>query len=118
MSSETREIAHDVDAHPVHSTRTYWQIFAILTVATAIEILLYYSEAVWHLIPAGVAVPAILLVSAVKFILVVMFYMHLKYDSRVFTGVFLFPFALGTVVVGGLFLLYHVLPNHRIGLGG
>ena len=31
------------------------------------------------------------LLSAAKFALVAMFYMHLKQDSRLFTGVFVFP---------------------------
>ena len=44
-----------------------------------------------------------------KFVLVVMFYMHLKYDSKIFTGIFLFPFALATLVIVGLTILYHVL---------
>jgi len=38
-----------------------------------------------------------------------MFFMHLKYDSKVFTGIFLFPFALATLVIVSLFLLYHLL---------
>ena len=53
--------------------------------------------------------PLVMVVSAAKFILVVMFYMHLKYDSKVFTGVFLFPMALAALVIGGLYLLYHVV---------
>jgi cytochrome c oxidase subunit 4 len=114
MSSETREIEHDQHAHPVHGTRTYWVIGGVLFVLTAIEILLYYMEDHWHVIGGGTAAASIILVSALKFILVVMFYMHLKYDSRVFSGVFLFPFALGTLVIGSLWLLYHVLPDNRI----
>jgi heme/copper-type cytochrome/quinol oxidase subunit 4 len=39
----------------------------------------------------------------------VLFYMHLKYDSRVFTGIFIFPFTLGVIVIVSLILLYHVL---------
>ena len=50
-----------------------------------------------------------MVVSAAKFILVVMFYMHLKYDSKVFTGVFIFPMALAALVIGSLYLLYHVV---------
>ena len=35
MSSVTREIVHDVETHPVHSTRTYWLIALVLTVPTS-----------------------------------------------------------------------------------
>lgn len=105
MSSESREIMHDQHAHPVHGTKTYWTIGVILFFVTALEILAYYMEE-----SLGVAaVPVILALSAAKFALVVMFFMHLKYDSKVFTGIFLFPFALGTLVIVSLFLLYHIL---------
>jgi cytochrome c oxidase subunit IV len=105
MSSETREIMHDQHSHPVHGTRTYWTIGVILFFVTAFEILAYYLEE--NLGPA--AVPTILILSAAKFALVVMFFMHLKYDSKVFSGIFLFPLALAALVIGALFLLYHVL---------
>jgi len=103
MSSETREVMHDIDAHP--STRIYWVIGAYLFVLTALEIACYYVEDQL----GALATPLILALSAGKFILVVMFYMHLKYDSRMFTGVFLFPMALATLVIVGLIVLYHVL---------
>jgi cytochrome c oxidase subunit IV len=105
MSSENREILHDIDAHPVHGTKTYWVIGAYLFVLTALEIACYYFEDQL----GALATPIILALSAAKFILVVMFYMHLKYDSRMFTGVFLFPMALATLVIGSLVILYHVL---------
>jgi cytochrome c oxidase subunit IV len=105
MSSESREVMHDQHAHPVGATRTYWVIGVILTLVTFIEISAYFWEE-WY----GVfAVPTVLIVSAFKFVLVVAFYMHLKYDSKVFTGVFVFPMALATLVIGSLILLYHVL---------
>jgi cytochrome c oxidase subunit IV len=105
MSSESREVLHDMDAHPVHGTKTYWVIGGYLFVLTALEILAYYFEDTLGDAATGV----ILALSAAKFILVVMFYMHLKYDSKMFTGVFLFPMALAALVIGGLTILYHVL---------
>jgi cytochrome c oxidase subunit IV len=105
MSSESREVMHDLDAHPVHGTRTYWIIGAYLFVLTALEIAAYYLEDTL----GSLAIPVILALSAAKFILVVMFYMHLKYDSKMFTGVFLFPMALATLVIVSLIVLYHIL---------
>ncbi|MDR0786781.1 MAG: cytochrome C oxidase subunit IV family protein [Gemmatimonadota bacterium] len=108
MSSETHEVAHDVDAHP--GTRLYWIIGLYLFILTALEIGCYYLEDTL----GGMATPTILALSAAKFILVVMFFMHLKYDSKIFTGVFLFPMALATLVIGGLTILFHVL--HPMGM--
>jgi cytochrome c oxidase subunit IV len=106
MSSETREVMHDIDAHPVHGTKTYWVIGGYLFVLTALEITTYYVE---HLLGWWLAAGIILALSIGKFVLVVMFYMHLKYDSKMFTGVFLFPMALAALVIVSLIVLYHVL---------
>ena len=105
MSSKSHEIQHDQHAHPVGATKTYWIVGAILLALTVFEIIAYYVEDT--LGPA--AMPVILVLSAAKFILVVAFFMHLKYDSSVFTGIFLFPFALGTLVIVAMILLYHFL---------
>ena len=105
MSSESREVLHDIDAHPVHGTKTCWVIGAYLFVLTALEIGAYYVEDSL----GNLVTPIILALSAAKFILVVMFYMHLKYDSKMFTGIFLFPAALATLVITSLIVLYHVL---------
>ncbi|CAN5795776.1 hypothetical protein BH23GEM3_BH23GEM3_05490 [soil metagenome] len=111
MSSESREIAHDQHTHPTN--RAYLWIFAILFILTAVEVGLFYLEE-WHIVPRGFAVPSLIFLSTIKFVLVVMYYMHLKFDSKMFTGMFIFPLALGGLVIGALFLLYHVLPHAYI----
>jgi cytochrome c oxidase subunit 4 len=108
MTSDLREIAHDQHTHP--GAKTYFWIFVILFALTALEIALFYLET-WEYVARGLAVPLLIFLSTVKFVLVVMFYMHLKFDSRVFTGVFGFGLALGALVIGSLILLYHVLPH-------
>ena len=105
MSSETREIMHDQHAHPVGDTRAYWIIGIILILATVVEVSAYFLADTF----GAFANPVVMIVSAAKFVLVVMFYMHLKYDSKVFTGVFIFPMTLAALVIGGLWLLYLVV---------
>jgi cytochrome c oxidase subunit IV len=117
MTSETREIMHDIDAHPVHGTRTYYIIGGILTVLTMIEIAMYYLET-WEYVARGTAAVVILVLSAAKFVLVAMFYMHLKYDSPIFTGVFAFPLALAALVIVGMYLLFHVLHGTSTAIHG
>lgn len=102
---ETR--AHDMHAHP--GAWTYVTIGAILTIITAGEVAIFYIQAL-H----GVMVPLLLTLSAAKFILVVMFYMHLKFDARLFAGVFVGPLLLATTVVISLIILFRVLPNYTI----
>jgi cytochrome c oxidase subunit 4 len=106
----TKNVSHGHDAHAEHGTRLYWVIGIYLFVLTAMEIGAYYIEDTL----GGMATPVILALSAAKFVLVVMFYMHLKSDSKIFTGVFLFPMALATLVIGGLTILFHVL--HPLGM--
>lgn len=107
MSSETREVIHDQHTHPTN--KFYLYIGALLIGLTVLEVLGYVGE-VKEVYPAGTAALIIGVLSAIKFVLVVMFYMHLKFDSKVFTGIFVFPALLGTLVIVGLFMLFHVLP--------
>lgn len=105
MSSESHEIMHDQHTHPVGATKTYWLIGVALIAITLVEISAFFKEEFY----GALATPTVLVLSALKFVLVVAFYMHLKYDSKLFTGVFLFPMALAALVIGGLTLLYTVL---------
>jgi cytochrome c oxidase subunit 4 len=83
----------------------YWMIGGILTVITAVEVAIFYIP---FLEP--VLVPLLLVLSAAKFLLVVMFFMHLKFDSKVFTGVFMAGMVLAVFMTTALVVLYKVLP--------
>lgn len=102
-----------VEAHGEHgghaSTRFYWAIGAILTVITAVEVAIFYIPAM-----SSVLVPILLVLSAAKFATVVMFFMHLKFDSKVFSGVFLAGLALAAFMTTALTILYKVLPNYDV----
>jgi cytochrome c oxidase subunit IV len=102
MTSETREVAHDQHAHP---TNRFYAVVAVwLIVFTAVEVAFYYFEE-WGWVAEGVAVTVILVLSALKFLGVVLFYMHLKFDHKLFSGIFVFPALLGALVISSLWLL-------------
>lgn len=104
MSSHVEQHGHD--EHGGHaSPKFYWLIGGILAVLTAIEVAAYYMEL------GAVEVPLLLILSAAKFALVVMYFMHLKFDSRVFTGVFMAGLVLAVFMISALVVLYHVLPG-------
>lgn len=87
----------------------YWMIGIVLTVITAVEVAIFYIPQL-----SSVLVPALLVLSAAKFVLVVAFYMHLKFDSNVFVGVFMAGFVLAAFMVTALIVLYKVLPPYGV----
>lgn len=115
MTSETREIVHDQHSHP--GWRFYAVIGVILLVFTALEVVGYVGETK-HWYSAGTAAAIILFLSAVKFFSVVAYYMHLKFDNKLFTGIFVFPAMLATLVIGGMLLLFHVLHGEATAIHG
>ena len=94
------------DSHGAHaSVRFYWMIGIVLAIITAVEVAVFYIPAL-----EVVLVPVLLVLSAAKFVLVVMFFMHLRFDSLVLTGVFLAGLVLAAFLVVSLVVLYHYLP--------
>jgi cytochrome c oxidase subunit IV len=98
--------------HPTASL--YFKVGLVLFVLTALEVGLYEITYGGHAGPSAEAikpffVPMLLLLSAAKFALVAMFYMHLKQDSKLFTGVFVFPLTIAAFIVVALMILqaYH-----------
>jgi cytochrome c oxidase subunit 4 len=95
------EHAH-ADSHHGPTTRTYLVVAAVLTVITAAEVWIFYVEAIKS---SAAFVPTLLILSAVKFFTVVGFYMHLKYDHKIFRAVFGGPFLIAvSTIVAFLFL--------------
>ena len=91
----------EVHEHP--TWKQYKWVAIILTLITGVEVWVYY-------IPSFVAsklfVPALLIMSAVKFAIVVLFYMHLKYDARLFRALFTGPLIIAVVTIISLMFLF------------
>ena len=85
----------------------YVAVAAILTVITALEFAVIYIRAF-----TPILVPLLLVMSAAKFALVVLFFMHLRDDSRALASVFLGPLiiaiglAIALTTLTGAFLVY------------
>ncbi|HEU4698737.1 MAG TPA: cytochrome C oxidase subunit IV family protein [Gemmatimonadales bacterium] len=109
---EMSSLAHDEHTHP--GPGLYVKIGLALFVLTALEVGVY-EVAFEHPGNAlgtalrSVFVPVILLLSACKFALVAMYYMHLKQDGKLLSGVFIFGLILAALIIVGLMLLmaYH-----------
>ena len=94
---------HDQVQHAHPGNRTYVLVAAILGVITAVEVAVFYPEVL-----QPVLVPILLTLSAAKFVLVVGFFMHLKFDARLYRALFVGPLLVAIAVVVAMFLLYGV----------
>ncbi|HKJ93196.1 MAG TPA: cytochrome C oxidase subunit IV family protein [Longimicrobiales bacterium] len=101
--TEQQEAMHGEHSHPGYGT--YVVVAIVLTVITALEVAVFYLPAM-----KPVMVPLLVALSAAKFTLVVMFYMHLKFDSNVFTSVFVAPLTLAILVAIALIVLFRYIP--------
>ena len=95
--------------HAVHGERAhpgpaeYIKIGLILAVITAVEVAVYYIDAL-----EDVLIPILIVLSALKFSMVVMWFMHLRFDNRLFS----------TFFVGGLMLVATLFVIVLATLGG
>lgn len=85
--------------------KTYILIGLILTIITAVEVAIFYIPQL-----ESVLVPILLTLSASKFVLVVLFYMHLRDDDKLFSRVFFGPLFLALLVVISLVILFKYVP--------
>jgi cytochrome c oxidase subunit IV len=67
--------------HP--SAKEYVRIGVILAVLTALEVAVAYTD-----VPHAILIPTLFLLAIVKFALVVLWFMHLKFDDRRFARFF------------------------------
>ena len=96
-------MASDAAAHGAHdghdehqaTPADYVRIAIILAIITLVEVFIYYLPSM-----RGILVPILLVLSIVKFLAVVGYFMHLKDDKRLFR----LTFAAGLVLSLGVFL--------------
>ena len=91
-----------------HSTRFYWIVGAVLAVITAVEVAVTF-------VLGGIPLLIVLLIlSVVKGAAVVMFFMHLRGDARVFQFLFIAPFLMAV----SMLLALMALTSGHVGIGG
>lgn len=93
---------HLVDEHEAHpGERTYVKVAVILAVVTALEVAVYYIDALSELL-----VPILAVLSIGKFAAVVGYFMHLKFDDRRFTWVFLTGLLIAASIVAAVAAMF------------
>lgn len=93
--------AHHAE-HP--SIAQYWKIAALLAVLTAIEVALFYIDEALEL--GGVNVVLLIILALLKFVIVVGWYMHLRFErpllNRFFAAGFLLAVGCYAVVLAAM----------------
>ena len=90
MSTDMTEVDDHSPVHPGEhhdhgpSDRQYFQIFVILVVLTALEV----STEWWPEDSRNIAVPVLLVLMVIKFFLVALWFMHLKWDPAILKRTF------------------------------
>src|ERR1700692_780431 len=112
MSDHALEQAHAAghahaaeEKHP--QALTYIVVAMVLSLLTAFEIGVFYAPFL-----QSVLVPLLIVLAILKFILVAMYYMHLHFDSYVFSVLFLFPLWLAVLICVSLLMLFEYLSHH------
>lgn len=99
---EEHGAASHENAHP--SPAKYILIATYLTLITLFEVAIYYVTVL-----EDYFLWIFLVLSALKFYYVAMFYMHLKFDARIFRTLFIFGLVLATFVLFALLLLFAII---------
>ena len=80
---------------------TYVRVAVILAIVTVVEVAIYYISAL-----RGILVPVLLVLSIAKFVAVVGYFMHLKFDDRLFRWIFVAGLAISMSVVLALLAMF------------
>ena len=95
-----------------HATvRTYVNVAIVLAIITAVEVATLYIPG----IPNWLLVGSLLVMSALKFYLVVGFFMHLKYDHQIMRALFVGPLIIAIAIILAVMALlsaFQLLPRH------
>jgi len=92
------------------TVKTYVNVAIVLAIITALEVATLYIPG----IPSSLLVGILLVMSALKFYLVVGFFMHLKYDHQIMRALFVGPLMIAIAIilaVMALFSAFLLLPR-------
>ncbi len=89
---------HDDSEHTHPGVGQYVEIGIILAVMTLLEVVIF--ESFDRGLEPAIGIPALILLTILKFLLVVMWFMHLRFDHRMFRRFFYVGLALSALVYG------------------
>jgi caa(3)-type oxidase subunit IV len=89
---------HEQVEHP--DTSQYIAVGIILAVFTAIEVGISFAA-----VPASVAIPSLIILTVLKFVLVVLWFMHLRFDSGWFGRLFAFGLFVAVAIYAATIVL-------------
>lgn len=89
------------EGHHGATDKQYIVIALILAIITAAEVTLSYVDV------GAIFLPALLIMMVAKFIIVVSFFMHLKFDNRIFSFMFYLGLLLAVFVYCGALATFH-----------
>ena len=95
---------HPVAGHEEHhpGPRQYVMIGVILFVLTVVEVAVVYIEAL-----GAFLLPILMVLMVIKFALVVLYFMHLKFDNKLFSTLFTAPLLIAVSIVLALIALFN-----------
>ena len=107
MSAEHPRETHAAEEHDEHHGYIHYVVVGvILTVITIVEIMIPSIDAIRNALGTVWTTASLLILSFLKGAGVVMYYMHLRQDDRLFTALFMFPFMIASTIVVILFLFW------------
>ena len=86
---------------PLPPVSVYWVVGVILVIVTAVEVAAFYLDVALYIL-----VPIFIVLSLFKFALVIMFFMHLRYDHKIFSTFFMTGVLLACGIFLGLIILF------------
>jgi cytochrome c oxidase subunit 4 len=95
-------------AHP--SDRTYVGVALLLAAITALEVVSFYLEKEL----GSFLIPALLVMMVVKFAIVVGYFMHLRFDSNLFTRLFVSGLILAVSVYAAALCTFHFFSSDGV----
>jgi len=90
-----------------HRRANYLGIFVILIVLTLVETLVSYVQ------QEAIKFPVLIILSVIKAVLVLLYFMHLKFDSRLYTYLFIAGCALVIPLVLVMTLVMPIIASYH-----
>jgi cytochrome c oxidase subunit 4 len=95
----------EADPHHVPSDLYFIKVAVVLAVLTALETSTYWI----HI--GRAATPVLLVMMTIKFFMILLIFMHLKFDSKLFSFLFYIGLGLALAVYGAALFTFHFFQN-------